>query len=61
MDMAPRAPFIAYDNLFSTWIEPKSDFDESNARDVLPAFSWLFKKLFDGVRRRPLTRAFQWI
>lgn len=53
MDMAPRAPFIAYDNLFSTWIEPKSDFDESNARDVLFAFSWLIhtnhKKLFDGV------------
>lgn len=45
--------FIAYDNLFSTWIDPKSDFDESNVRDALSAFSRLIhthhKKLFDGI------------
>lgn len=45
--------FIAYDNLFSTWIEPTSDFDESNVRDALSAFSRLIdtnhKKLFDGI------------
>lgn len=27
--------FIAYDNLFSTWVDPTSDFDESNVRDAL--------------------------
>lgn len=45
--------FIAYDNLFSTWIDPTSDFDESNVRDALSAFSRLIhtnhKKLFDGI------------
>lgn len=45
--------FIAYDNLFSTWIDPKSEFDESNVRDALSAFSRLIhkdhKKLFDGI------------
>ncbi|EHC04167.1 type I restriction-modification system, M subunit [Shewanella baltica OS625] len=45
--------FIAYDNLFSTWIDPKSDFDESNVHDALSAFSRLIhtnhKKLFDGI------------
>ena len=45
--------FIAYDNLFSTWIDPKSDFDESNVRDALSAFSRLisptYKKLFEGI------------
>jgi len=45
--------FIAYDNLFSTWIAPQSDFDESNVRDALSAFSRLIhknhKKLFDGI------------
>jgi type I restriction enzyme M protein len=45
--------FIAYDNLFSTWVDPKSDFDESNVRDALSAFSRLIdanhKKLFDGI------------
>jgi len=45
--------FIAYDNLFSTWIDPKSDFDESNVRDALSAFSRLIhtnhKKLFEGI------------
>ncbi|WP_278404887.1 type I restriction-modification system subunit M [Pseudoalteromonas ruthenica] len=45
--------FIAYDNLFSTWIAPESDFDESNVRDALSAFSRLisptYKKLFEGI------------
>lgn len=45
--------FISYDNLFSTWIDPKSDFDESNVRDALSAFSRLIhtnhKKLFEGI------------
>lgn len=45
--------FIAYDNLFSTWVDPNSDFDESNVRDALSAFSRLisptYKKLFEGI------------
>lgn len=45
--------FIAYDKLFSTWIDPKSDFDEANVRDALSAFSRLIdkshRKLFDGI------------
>ncbi|ELB2805486.1 type I restriction-modification system subunit M [Vibrio alginolyticus] len=45
--------FIAYDNLFSTWVDPKFDFDESNVRDALSAFSRLIhvnhKKLFEGI------------
>lgn len=45
--------FIAYDNLFSTWIDSTSDFDESNVRDALSAFSRLisptYKKLFEGI------------
>lgn len=45
--------FIRYNNLFSTWIDPTSDFDESNVRDALSAFSRLIhpnhKKLFEGI------------
>lgn len=45
--------FIAYDNLFSTWVDSTSDFDESNVRDALSAFSRLisptYKKLFEGI------------
>lgn len=45
--------FIAYDNLFSTWVDPTSDFYESNVRDALSAFSRLisptYKKLFEGI------------
>ncbi|MXP58291.1 type I restriction-modification system subunit M [Pantoea sp. Taur] len=45
--------FIAYDNLFSTWVDPKSEFGESNVRDALSAFSRLisptYKKLFEGI------------
>ena len=45
--------FISYNNLFSTWVNPKSDFDESNVRDALSAFSRLIhpnhKKLFEGI------------
>ncbi len=45
--------FIAYDDLFSTWLDAGSDFDVSNVRDALSAFDRLIhphhKKLFDGV------------
>ena len=45
--------FIAYKDLFSTWILMGKDFDVSNVRDALSAFSRLIspahKKLFDGV------------
>lgn len=45
--------FIGYKNLFSTWVDPESDFDESNVRDALSAFSRLIspnhKKLFEGI------------
>ena len=45
--------FIAYNNLFPTWVDPNSDFDESNVRDALSAFSRLIhpnhKKLFEGI------------
>jgi len=45
--------FIAYNDLFSTWIGMGKDFDVSNVRDALSAFSRLIslehKKLFDGV------------
>ncbi len=45
--------FIAYDNLFSTWLHMGRDFDVSNVRDALSAFSRLIhpthKKVFDGV------------
>lgn len=45
--------FIAFDNLFSTWISMGKDFDVANVRDALSAFSRLIspahKKLFDGI------------
>ncbi|MFW1678540.1 type I restriction-modification system subunit M [Pontibacter sp. JAM-7] len=45
--------FIAYDNLFSTWLEQGRDFDVANVRDALSAFERLIhnnhKKLFDGI------------
>lgn len=45
--------FIAYDNLFSTWIEDKQDFEISNVRDALSAFSRsvspAHKKVFAGI------------
>lgn len=45
--------FIAYDDLFSTWIAQGKDFDVSNVRDALSAFNRLIspkhKKLFDGI------------
>jgi len=45
--------FIAYDDLFSTWIEAGHDFDVSNVRDALSAFTRLVspnhRKLFDGI------------
>jgi type I restriction enzyme M protein len=45
--------FIAYENLFSRWIEKGKDFDVSNVRDALSAFSRLInsthKKVFDRI------------
>lgn len=45
--------FISYENLFSTWIKMGRDFDVSNVRDALSAFSRLIysthKKVFDKV------------
>jgi len=45
--------FIGYDDLFSTWISKGKDFDVSNVREALSAFSRLIspahKKLFDGI------------
>lgn len=45
--------FIAYDHLFSTWIDPNYEFDVSNVRDALSAFSRLInpahKKVFDKI------------
>lgn len=45
--------FIDYNNLFSTWINKDSDFDVSNVRDALSAFSRLIseshKKVFQGI------------
>lgn len=45
--------FIDYNNLFSTWIEKKKDFDISDVRDALNAFDRLIfkshKKVFDNV------------
>lgn len=45
--------FISYKDLFSSWISMGKDFDISNVRDALSAFSRLinksYKKVFDGV------------
>ena len=45
--------FIAYENLFSTWLDMGSDFNVSNVRDALSAFSRLIntthKKVFDKI------------
>lgn len=45
--------FISYENLFSTWVSKGKDFDVSNVRDGLSAFSRLIhkthKKVFDGI------------
>lgn len=45
--------FIAYENLFSTWVAKGSDFEISNVRDALSAFSRNIdparKKVFDGI------------
>ena len=45
--------FISYENLFSTWIDPSTDFDVANVRDALSAFSRLidknYKKVFDKI------------
>ncbi|MBF9669071.1 type I restriction-modification system subunit M [Bifidobacterium dentium] len=45
--------FIAYENLFSTWVRKGNDFEISDVRDALSAFSRnispAHKKVFDGV------------
>lgn len=45
--------FIAYDDLFSTWLSMGKDFDVSNVRDALSAFSRLidsnYKKVFENI------------
>ena len=45
--------FISYDNLFSTWLSKKGDFDVADVRDALSAFSRLIndshKKVFDNI------------
>jgi type I restriction enzyme M protein len=45
--------FISYDHLFSTWIKQGGDFDVSNVREALSAFSRLIhpdhKRLFEGI------------
>lgn len=45
--------FIAFENLFSTWIAKGSEFDISNVRDALSAFSRNIdparKRVFDGI------------
>ncbi len=47
--------FIDYNNLFSTWIGKKKDFDISNVRDALNAFDRLIfkshKKVFNNIFR----------
>ncbi len=47
--------FIAYDNLFSTWIKMGREFDVSNVTDALSAFSRLInsshKKVFENIFR----------
>ena len=51
--------FIAYDNLFSTWLSKKNDFDVSNVRDALSAFNRLIneshKKVFEKTLKKFLT------
>ena len=45
--------FITYKNLFSTWLKMGKDFDVSNVRDALSAFTRLInvnhKKVFEGI------------
>lgn len=45
--------FIAYDNLYSTWISKDFDFQIANVRDALSAFTRLIspthKKVFSGI------------
>jgi type I restriction enzyme M protein len=45
--------FISHDNLYSTWIKSGRDFDVSNVRDALSAFTRLIapsrRRVFDGI------------
>ena len=50
--------FISYENLFSTWLKKRNEFDVSNVRDALSAFNRLinpthkkvFEKIFDTLQ-----------
>ena len=45
--------FIAYDNLFSTWLDKGNDFDIKNVRDALSDFDQniddVYKKVFEKI------------
>lgn len=48
--------FIAYDNLFSTWLDKGNDFDIKNVRDALSDFDQniddVYKKVFEKIFKR---------
>ena len=46
--------FIAYDNLFSTWLKRGGDFNVSNVRDAISAFN----RLIDGVHKEVFSSIF---
>ena len=45
--------FISYNDLFSTWVDPNTNFDISNVRDAISAFNRNigkeYKKVFEGI------------
>lgn len=47
--------FIAYKDLFSTWVSMGKDFDVSNVRDALSAFSRLIDKIIKNSSMEFLT------
>lgn len=51
--------FIAYKDLFSTWLDMGKDFDVSNVRDALSAFNRLISNTHKKVLKRYLTRWIQ--
>lgn len=55
--------FIAYDNLFSTWLAMGNDFDVKNVRDALSDFDQniddVYKKVFVKIFNTLQIRAFQ--
>lgn len=54
--------FIAYDNLFSTWVAKGGDFEISNVRDALSAFSLQpqYRSCTQARLRRHLRHAADW-